>query len=282
MFKPTIYDADNIVLSFDSIFWTVGVEQIIDSVHNGATRIITTTPPDLELLLQLISKYRVTILYCTPFVLIVCLKSDVIHKPDLSSVKTIYMCGTKVPNDLITEIGRYFPNAKCVSWYGLSELGRMFIFSHNANGKPNGGRLLDGFLAKIVDVNGNLCGPNESGELCIKKKYKFHGYLDDSAANAVAIDSEGFFQTGDICRFDEHEHFFIEDRIKNVISVYFFEGVILPSQIEEFLIAIPDIKDVCVVGIPIVSGEALPAALILRATHSNLNESDVYNLVAGI
>lgn len=281
MFKPTEYEADNIVLSFDLIYWTVAVEQIIDTITNGATRIITAKPSSLELQFQLIEKYKVTILYKIPFLLYAWLKSEKIHGTNLSSVKTIYMCGCKVPTDLVVDIKRYFINTNCVSWYGMSEFGRMFISFPGAKENSNGGQLLEGFSAKIIDENGLRCGPNVLGELCIKKKYKFLGYLDDPVANAVALDSEGFFHTGDIGHFDEKAFFFMGDRKKNIIFSYYFHGITLPSEVEEHLLSVSDIKEACVVGIPIAGHASLPAALIVRMPNSNLKQRDIYNFVAG-
>lgn len=278
--QPTIYDADNIVFSFDSIFWTVGVEQFIEATINGATRILTAKPPDSNLQLQLIEKYRITIMYNTPPVLITLLKNDQTHKTNVSSVKTIYMCGSKT-SDLIAEISQFFPRANYVTWYGMSEFGRMFEFHHNVEGQCDGGELMHGFVAKIIDASGKHCGPNVIGEVCIRKRNKFLGYLDDLAANEAALDKDGFFRSGDIGRFDENSRFFIEDRKKNVIGVFYYDLVLLPSEIEDFLILLPEIREVCVVGIPIVDNGALPAALIVRATDSNLNQTDVYNLIAG-
>lgn len=210
-----------------------------------------------------------------------CLKSDQINKTDLSSIKTICVFGCKLAPTLIPTINRYFHNAKCFSVYGMTEIGAITNKTIDTQGKSSGEILCEGRVAKIVDVNGNRCGPNVNGEICTKLRGEFLGYLDDPEANAAAIDEEGFFRTGDIGHFDDSGILFIEDRKKNVITVYYFDGVALPSEMEECLIAVPNIQEVCVVGIPIQSGTDLPAAVVVRKPNSNLSRRDVFNVVAG-
>lgn len=229
----------------------------------------------------MIEEHKISILYIPPFNLIPCLKSDVINKTDLLSMRTIYFYGCKLTPTLIPIVNQYFPNTDCVSWYGMTEIGRLAVSIIDAQGKSSGERLLESREVKIIDGVGTRCGPNDKGEICFKINGEFLGYLDDPVANAAAIDDEGFYRTGDVGHFDENGILFIEDRKKNVIIVYYFDGVILPSEMEECLIAVPDIQEVCVVGIPVESSTALPAAVVVRKPNPNLSPRDVFEVVAG-
>ena len=44
------------------------------------------------------------------------------------------------------------------------------------------------------------------------------GYLDNPEATAQTIDSDGWLHTGDIGHYDEDEHFFIVDRVKELVK----------------------------------------------------------------
>lgn len=264
------------VSTFDSIFWTVGIRPIIDCIYNGAKRIITKKPFSPELQLHLIEKYNVNVLYIPPFNLVPCIKNDMIHKVDLSSVKTIYFYGGETLPTLISAVNHYMPSAHSVPWYGMTEVGRI-AFQGNDCGK----HLVNGCTAKIVDEDGNRCGQNISGEICVMKKHQFLGYFDDSVATANAIDGEGFFRTGDIGHFDDNGTLFIEGRKKNVQNIFYFEGVIVPSEIEKCLVSLPDIEEACVVGIPITTGTVLPAAVVVRKLNSNLGQREVFDAAKG-
>lgn len=112
MFIPFKYDVEGPMFCFDSIYWTVGVKQIIESLHNGVTRIITTKPFTPENYFHLVEKYKISIIAQTPFHMMTCLKNAEIHKADLSCVKSIMFYGGKLAENIVPDIKYHFPNAE--------------------------------------------------------------------------------------------------------------------------------------------------------------------------
>lgn len=279
--EPFIYESNSVILDIFSIYWTVGIKVIIDAIHSGAIRIISRKSPLPTLQLHLIEKYQVNFLSAVPFKLIAYLKSEMIHKMDLSHVKRITSYGSKLPCQLVAQFKHHFPNAHLISLYGLTEIGAVSLCYLDADDEIAGERLVDGCIAKIVDSNENVCGPNMSGEIRIKKKYKFAGYFKDPIATEAAVDENDFFRTGDIGYFDENGILYIGDRMKNVINLFYFAGIMIPSEVEDVLIKMADIKEVCVVGIQITSGACLPAAVVVRQPNSHIDQHDVYTEVSG-
>lgn len=49
------------------------------------------------------------------------------------------------------------------------------------------------------------------------------GYHNNSKATSEMIDSEGWLRTGDLAYFDEDNHFYIKDRLKEIIKVKGFQ-----------------------------------------------------------
>lgn len=49
-------------------------------------------------------------------------------------------------------------------------------------------------------------------------QYIIAGYLNNPEATAQTIDSDGWLHTGDIGHYDEDEHFYIVDRVKELIK----------------------------------------------------------------
>ena len=53
------------------------------------------------------------------------------------------------------------------------------------------------------------------------------GYYNNEEATNSTIDEEGWLHTGDIARVDENGHFYIVDRLKELIKVKGFQVSIL-------------------------------------------------------
>lgn len=278
--SPDIYDSIHIVYCSDDIYWTIGSKHTLDCIHSGATRVICTAAYTPETPLQMIVKHKVTKLPIAAFDLIACLKTALIRTVDLSSVREIYVYGGHLPDNLIDRINQYFPSARIIAWYGSTELGMIaYRFPQDADGSSS--TFIDGFTIKIVDNDGKRCGPTESGELCLKKEHTFRGYLGDPVATAAALDDEDFFLTGDIACIDDNGRLSIKDRKKNVLVLFYFDCVLFPLELEECLINMTGVEEVCVAGVSITGGATLPAAMVVPKTNSNLRKRDVFDKIAG-
>ena len=98
-------------------------------------------------------------------------------------------------------------------------------------------------------------------------------YKDEAATNAVLKD--GWLYTGDMAEIDAEGFIYLVDRKKDVIisggeNIY-------PVQIEDFLRAHNDIKDVAVIGLPDERLGEITAAIIelkpgATATEESINE----------
>ena len=51
------------------------------------------------------------------------------------------------------------------------------------------------------------------------------GYLNNPEATVQTIDSDGWLHTGDIGHYDEDEHFYIVDRLKELIKYKGFQVI---------------------------------------------------------
>lgn len=248
---------------------------------NGVVRIITAKPFTPEFKLQLIEKYKINTLANSTSKLISSLKAECIKNMKFTTVKKFYLYGVKVPGNLVTEASQHFPNAVFFTVYGMTEVGGISATYIDANSDTKCGRLVPGTIVKIIDDKGMRCGPNVAGEICVIRENQFSGYFHDSEANSIAVDSEGFFRTGDNGYFDDDGNLIFGERLKNIMRIYYFRAVLIPSEIEDFLLQMPDIIEVCVIAIPVTVSAGLPAAVIVKKSDSKLNQHDVFNAVAG-
>jgi long-chain acyl-CoA synthetase len=85
---------------------------------------------------------------------------------------------------------------------------------------PSIGPALVGTEVRVLAPNGDLAAEGEPGELLVRGHSTMQGYLDDPAATARTLDSDGFIHTGDEGLFRLHEGrpvFFVTGRIKEII-----------------------------------------------------------------
>lgn len=271
--------ANSIQFSPCPIYWFSGLYTILVFTVNGSTRILTAKRFTPEMELAIIKKYNVSVLLNVSYELLLLLKSGLATKESLSSVKHVIGGGGKVPFAILQEFNSILINGHVNIDYGSTEIGAISFDFPYFSGKDSVGRLSNGLTVKIVDDRGNCCGINVDGEICAKSRYNFRGYYQNEAMTKEAIDSEGFFLTGDIGHIDEDGYLYIIDRKKNVIRHP--KQYVFPVEIENFLLKSPKVKSVCVVGVPFDDATELPAAFVVRQDDSDITKQDIFNLIEG-
>ena len=96
------------------------------------------------------------------------------------------------------------------------------------------------------------------------------GYLNNLEATANTIDSDGWLHTGDIGYADQDGHFFIVDRMKELIKYKGFQ--VAPAELEAVLLSHPAIGDAAV--IPCADEEAgeVPKAFVVLSGTATAEE----------
>lgn len=120
--------------------------------------------------------------------------------------------------------------------YGLSETCGPLAWS------PNEVRI--GFVGEPIP--GELVALADDGEVLVKGGNIFGGYFGDDEKTRQAIDSNGWFHTGDIGEFHEGQ-LKIVDRKKELIITAGGKNV-SPANLEAYLKSCPYISNACVVG----------------------------------
>lgn len=132
--------------------------------------------------------------------------------------------------------------------------------------------------AKIVDrETGNLLGPNQPGELCIKSWARMNGYYRNLEATKATLDTEGWIHTGDLATYNEKGEFFIVDRLKELIK---YQGhSITPIEIESVLQSHPAVLEVAVVGIPHPTDDEHPVAFVSKVPNKEVSAEELIKIV---
>ena len=147
--------------------------------------------------------------------------------------------------------------------YGLTETSpSLTTTAVGGEAKPwSIGLPLPGVDVRIVDPDGTDVENGDPGEILVRGPNVFRGYWDrpDETGEAFA---DGWFRTGDVAYRDEDGYLFLVDRSKDLVIVSGFN--VYPKEVEDALLAHPEIEQVAVVGVPDPhTGEAVKAFVVL-------------------
>jgi acyl-CoA synthetase (AMP-forming)/AMP-acid ligase II len=131
---------------------------------------------------------------------------------------------------------------------------------------------------KVVDpATGEALGPGKDGELWMRGPQVMKGYLNQPGATAAAIDSNGFFHSGDIGHADEDGYFYIVDRLKELIK---YKGMqVAPAELEALLLTHPAVADAAVIPVPDEEAGEVPKAFVVK--RGEVTEDELKAWVAG-
>ena len=219
----------------------------------SATRIVLMYKWDPLKAIQLIEKYRVTSFSGVPTMTQdIITASEANPDTDVSSLVSLGGGGAARPPEQIKSQEKNHPTKIAGVGYGLTET--------NAAGTNASGKLLydkpdtAGFPTplihklKIIDEEGKEVSTGETGEVCIKSASNFRCYLKNEEATTEALDSKGWFRSGDVGCLDEDGFLYIKDRIKDIV-IRGGENIAC-LEIEAILSEHPSILEASVFGVP--------------------------------
>ena len=165
---------------------------------------------------------------------------------------------------------------RLVSVYGSSEC--FALMAARAPSEPvevrsaPGGRPISSAIAfRVVDLeSGTPAEPGSTGELQIRGYNVMSGYLNNVAATAKSLTSDGWFRTGDLAYATDDAFTFLS-RIGDGLRLRGY--LVDPSEIETFLCRHPSISAAQVVGVKL-QGEGDVAVAFVRADRQ-IGESDL-------
>ncbi|HCJ5538729.1 TPA: medium-chain fatty-acid--CoA ligase [Escherichia coli] len=225
--------------------------------------------------LALLEQQRCTcMLGATPFVYDLL---NVLEKQpaDLSALRFFLCGGTTIPKKVARECQQR--GIKLLSVYGSTESSPHAVV--NLDDPLSRFMHTDGYAAagveiKVVDDARKTLPPGCEGEEASRGPNVFMGYFDEPELTARALDEEGWYYSGDLCRMDEAGYIKITGRKKDII-VRGGENI-SSREVEDILLQHPKIHDACVVAMSDERlGERSCVYVVLKAPHHSLSLEEV-------
>jgi acyl-CoA synthetase (AMP-forming)/AMP-acid ligase II len=242
-------DGDDTLVCFLPFFHIYGlVVVMLLGLWSGATLVVMPRF-DLERYLELVERYRATMLHVVPPIMVALAKSPAIGARNLSHVRKLFSGAAPLGADVIAQCTA---RVGCVvqQGYGMTEASPA---THTTSDDPalmkpgSIGVLVSNTECRVVDpATGQDLGTGQHGELWLRGPQIMLGYFNRPEETRATLDAGGWLHTGDIGYADADGHFFIVDRLKELIK---YKGLqIAPAELEGVLLSHPSVADAAVVS----------------------------------
>jgi fatty-acyl-CoA synthase len=132
---------------------------------------------------------------------------------------------------------------------------------------------------KVVGFDGKIA-PHDGttrGELHVRGPWIVAGYYKDEPATKAALDSEGWFKTGDVVVIDAEGYVNIVDRSKDVIKS---GGEWISSiDVENAMMAHPDVAEAAVIGLPHPKWDERPLLIVVKKQGREPQSAELLNFL---
>ncbi len=250
------------------MFWVGGlVTGLLSVMHVGAT-LVTSTSSDPAVLLDMIEGERCTLLQLWPFLT----RRLVAHE----SFATRDFPAMRAATDLAFVPPARRPNGPNLFGLGMGmteTAGPHAIAMEEGDASPEGamGLLSPGMEHRIVDpYMGRALPEGEHGELFVRGDTMMLGYVGREHADVFTPD--GWFATGDLCSLID-DHVVFHGRADTMIKTA--GANVSPAEVEDALLRVGGIAEVCVIGLPDAERGQIVGAMIVPADGVVLDPGEI-------
>jgi len=270
---------DEVVIAVLPFFHIYGMQVLMNGVLYYGGTAVTMPRFDLEQFLQVIEQHRVTQAYVVPPIVLALAKHPLIDAYDLSSLRRVVSGAAPLTAELAAEAAARI-GCEVAQGYGLTETSPVTHATPPGHYKAGSiGVAISNTEVRIVDsVSGQDLDRDEDGELWIRGPQVMKGYLNKPQATAITIDDQGWLHTGDIGHVDDEDHYFIVDRLKELIKYKGFQ--VAPAELEGLLLTHPDVADAAVIPVPDLEAGEVPKGFVVLKPGRSASPDELMAFVA--
>ncbi|WP_144392938.1 acyl-CoA ligase (AMP-forming), exosortase A system-associated [Pleionea sediminis] len=272
---------DDRILSVLPLSFDYGLSQLTTAFLTGASVVLLEylLPRDV---IKAIDKYQITGLAAVPPLWV---QLAELPWPDsLESLRYITNSGGTMPKTTLHKLRSKLPNTQPYLMYGLTEAFRStYLHPSQLDVRPNSiGKAIPNAEILVINSKGELCKPNEPGELVHRGVHVGIGYWNNPEKTAERYrplpGQEGLLNpelavwSGDTVKMDEEGYLYFIGRQDDMIKSSGYR--ISPMEIEEEVHQFEEVAEVAAIGVPHHQlGQAIVLAIQLNNSTTNTTDA---------
>jgi 2-aminobenzoate-CoA ligase len=250
--------ADDVFIGSPPLAFTFGLGGLLlFPMAAGASTVLLerTAPPQL---LDAIGQFGATVLFTAP----TSYRTLAARGVDLrrTSLRKCVSAGEALPAST-RALWKEATGIELIDGIGATEMLHIFISADEADARPGAtGKVVPGYVARVVDDDGNEVPPGTIGRLAVKGPTGCRYLADTRQASYVR---NGWNYTGDAYLMDADGYFHYHARTDDMIISAGYN--IASPEVEDALMAHPAVAECGVIGVPDeVRGQIVKAYVVLR------------------
>jgi acetyl-CoA synthetase len=241
------------------------------TLGSGGVGFIYNGKFDPERYLELLAKYSVNVLCCTPTEYRLMAKVDGLDRYYIPQLHSAVSAGEPLNREVIETFRKYF-KVDVRDGYGQTENTLLVGVLKGMEIKPGSmGKPTPGNKVAIINEEGQPVKPGETGDIAVHigTPALFKNYYKDPERTAKQFRGE-YYITGDQARLDEDGYFWFEGRSDDIIISSGY--TIGPFEVEDALVKHPFVKECAVVASPDEVRGSIVKAFIVLKDHVDKNQ----------
>ncbi len=271
-----LVEPDEVAAITSPLFHIASIGHVIPSLMLGHSMVLVETGRfEPGTFLDLLAAHSVTSAFLVPSVWHrVCEEQE--QRPRDLSLRSLAWGAEPARAATLELMAATFPEASICSSFGQTEMSPITLVVTGAESRAKLGSVgRPVSLVEVRVVNDDMAdvAVGEVGEIVYRGPGTTIGYWNAPEATADAFRG-GWFHSGDLVRVDEDGYFYVVDRLKDMIisggeNIY-------SAEVEQAIVAHPDVADVAVVGAPHPRWGETPVAFVVpKDRETPLDPDDV-------
>ena len=257
--EPKVVDYDDVVLLVLPLFHIYALNAGLGAVvRQGATGVLVDRFDPVETLAEMRRHHVTNVIGAPPMYVAWSMLPDL--GDAFSSVRLAVSGAAPLPATVLRRI-LDVTGHHVFEGYGITETAPVLTTTLMSEvAKPDSiGRPVPGVELRLVDEQGHEPDEGDPGEIVVRGANVFAGYWPDGHGGPNA---HGWWGTGDVAYVDDDGDYHLVDRRTELILVSGFN--VYPREVEDVLVAHPDIAEAAVLGVPHpYTGESVKAVVVL-------------------